>query len=411
MGYCKDFAPTWSLMSDIAVEGNNAFQAIKVELGDDKEWKDRFEVTSFPEFGVFVDGKYDRFNGKKDAGDLLHFVANRTADGILHLGNVEAVEYLHQHSNAVVVSLFDDDSVEDQTFKSCVLREENVLFVKLSASVRADYMTENKLEKPTILMLKSYDEHRYKDAFYDRSVEWLVLLIDAKNAKFPSALTAEYVEFCKGVKGATCYYIQHDEKNVYEFYVKDAKVEYPQLMVVHRTRGYHFKYYLEHTKKVGPEGWRSFVEGCLAKTIKPVLPSLPVPKMQSGPVTVAVGTTFEELVMKSEEDVVVQMYSNYCDHCTKMLKRFEKVATFFKDQKNIRFVRFDASENTIDVEQIYVKYFHSVLYVRKGKEVEVIEYPRSKKVWRTKALIAWVADQMKGKEEPVEPMEPMEEEL
>ena len=102
------------------------------------------------------------------------------------------------------------------------------------------------------------------------------------------------------MKGATCYYIQHDEKNVYEFYVKDAKVEYPQLMVVHRTRGYHFKYYLEHTKKVGPEGWRSFVEGCLAKTIKPVLPSLPVPKMQSGPVTVAVGTTFEELVMKSE---------------------------------------------------------------------------------------------------------------
>ena len=70
------------------------------------------------------------------------------------------------------------------------------------------------------------------------------------------------------------------------------------------------------------------------------------------------------------------------------------MATFFKGQKNIRFVRFDASENTIDVEQIYVgngveyeeqvKYFHSVLYVRKGKEVEVIEYPRSKKVWRTK---------------------------
>lgn len=57
-------------MSDIAVEGNNSFQAIKVELGDDKEWKDRFDVTSFPEFGVFVDGEYDRFNGKKDAGFL-----------------------------------------------------------------------------------------------------------------------------------------------------------------------------------------------------------------------------------------------------------------------------------------------------------------------------------------------------
>lgn len=34
-----------------------------------------------------------------------------------------------------------------------------------------------------------------------------------------------------------------------------------------------------------------------------------------------------------------------------------------------------------------MKYFHSVLYVRKGGEVEVIEYPRSKKVWRTKVAM------------------------
>ena len=37
-----------------------------------------------------------------------------------------------------------------------------------------------------------------------------------------------------------------------------------------------------------------------------------------------------------------------------MMKRFEKVATFFEDNENVRFVRFDASENMIDVEQIYV---------------------------------------------------------
>lgn len=56
------------------MEGNNNFQAIKVELGDDKEWKERFAVTSFPEFGVFVNGKYDRFYGKKDAGFLYEIV-------------------------------------------------------------------------------------------------------------------------------------------------------------------------------------------------------------------------------------------------------------------------------------------------------------------------------------------------
>lgn len=41
--------------------------------------------------------------------DLLHFVANHTADGLLYLGNANAVEYLHQHGNALIISLFEEN--------------------------------------------------------------------------------------------------------------------------------------------------------------------------------------------------------------------------------------------------------------------------------------------------------------
>ena len=55
-------------MSDIVYGAENDFQIVKVELGDDKEWKDRYLVNAFPDFGVFVNSTYYRFTGKKEAG-------------------------------------------------------------------------------------------------------------------------------------------------------------------------------------------------------------------------------------------------------------------------------------------------------------------------------------------------------
>ena len=47
---------------------------IKVELGDDKEYVDRYSVAVFPDFGVFVNGEYFRYNGQKLAGYTVHLL-------------------------------------------------------------------------------------------------------------------------------------------------------------------------------------------------------------------------------------------------------------------------------------------------------------------------------------------------
>ena len=61
-------------MSDIVYGADNDFQIVKVELGDDKEWKDRYLVNAFPDFGVFVNSTYYRFTGKKEAGSSLRYL-------------------------------------------------------------------------------------------------------------------------------------------------------------------------------------------------------------------------------------------------------------------------------------------------------------------------------------------------
>lgn len=63
-------------MSDIAVEAENEFKLIKVEVGDDKEWKASYGIDIVPDYGVFVNGQYNHFNGIKQAGYNSNWFAN-----------------------------------------------------------------------------------------------------------------------------------------------------------------------------------------------------------------------------------------------------------------------------------------------------------------------------------------------
>lgn len=56
---------------------------------------------------------------------------------------------------------------------------------------------------------------------------------------------------------------------------------------------------------------KDFADGKLAPSIK----SEPVPEKQDGSVTVLVATTFKELVLDNDKDVLVEFYAPWCGHC------------------------------------------------------------------------------------------------
>lgn len=56
---------------------------------------------------------------------------------------------------------------------------------------------------------------------------------------------------------------------------------------------------------------KDFVDGKLEPSIK----SEAVPASQDGPVTILVATTFKELVLDNDKDVLVEFYAPWCGHC------------------------------------------------------------------------------------------------
>ena len=159
---------------------------------------------------------------------------------------------------------------------------------------------------------------------------------------------------CQRTRGTICFYITKEEKNRYDFYTENKSLEVPAMITVRLIRGYHFKYYFPSLAHMDVDALTQYQQDILEGLLKPELLSDKPAANDLPYLTTAVATNFEELVMKSKEDVVIQFYSDVCDHCSKMLKRFEKVASVFADDSSLRFMKFSSNTNDIDVEGIHV---------------------------------------------------------
>lgn len=68
----------------------------------------------------------------------------------------------------------------------------------------------------------------------------------------------------------------------------------------------------------------AFLTKLRAGELEPYLKSEPIPE-QDGPVTVAVGKNFEDIVTNSEKDVLIEFYAPWCGHCKKLAPTFDEL--------------------------------------------------------------------------------------
>ena len=159
---------------------------------------------------------------------------------------------------------------------------------------------------------------------------------------------------CRDLSEMTCFYVEKKEKRMYSGYIANLNPDYPFLLTMYRIRGYHFKYEWPSIEDEPVESLIFFGHNILNGVVKPFTRSKRITPKDGELVREVAGSDFEREVMQSENDVVIQFYSNVCDHCKKMSKRFEKVAAALQDDPSLTFLRYSVNENDIDVEQIYV---------------------------------------------------------
>lgn len=130
----------------------------------------------------------------------------------------------------------------------------------------------------------------------------------------------------------------------------------------------------------------------LSGNLKPVLRSQPKPRRSDSPVTVVVGSTFEEIVLNSGKDVFIEFYAPWCGHCKALEPKFKKLAKKMKKKENLIIAKFDATANDAPSQfeftgfptLFYVSPDNNIMVYSGGREVDDMAAFLKKKIKQSK---------------------------
>uniref|UniRef100_A0A5B7BPT5 protein disulfide-isomerase n=1 Tax=Davidia involucrata TaxID=16924 RepID=A0A5B7BPT5_DAVIN len=103
------------------------------------------------------------------------------------------------------------------------------------------------------------------------------------------------------------------------------------------------KYLLESDPT--PSKIEEFCLGLLHGTLAPYYKSQPMPDNKEASIQTIVGKTFDDLVLSSSKNILLEVHAPWCINCETTSKQIEKLAKHFKGLDNLIFARIDASAN------------------------------------------------------------------
>jgi len=90
-----------------------------------------------------------------------------------------------------------------------------------------------------------------------------------------------------------------------------------------------------------------FISDWENEKLTPTLNSEKVPENNNGLVKIIVGENFYKVVMDESKDILVFLYSQYCNECLTSDKLFEELARKYQQRKNIEFAKIDMDNNEV----------------------------------------------------------------
>ena len=124
--------------------------------------------------------------------------------------------------------------------------------------------------------------------------------------------------------------------------------------------------------EITAEGLQSFVDRAARGEVRLHLKSAPAPATNDQPVKVIVGSTFDDLVLDSEKEVLVEFYAPWCGHCKQLAPHFEEAARLLASNANVVLAKVDSTEN--EIEGVDIQGFPTVKFYRKDKSATPLSF-------------------------------------
>lgn len=121
-----------------------------------------------------------------------------------------------------------------------------------------------------------------------------------------------------------------------------------------------------------------FLDDLESGRLEPYVKSEAVPEKNDGPVTVAVGKNFDEVVTNNGKDTLIEFYAPWCGHCKKLTPIFEELGTKMAGE-DVAIVKMDATANDVP-SQFDVRGFPSLIWLSKDDKSKSVQYQGGREV-------------------------------
>jgi len=198
-------------------------------------------------------------------------------------------------------------------------------------------------------------------------------------------LLAIVTQVAADFRGKTLFvFVPSSEERVMSFF-DFKKSDVPKGILVALGDGDMKKYGFD--KDLTADNIRAHVSAFHSGALTPTLKSEEAPADNSGPVKVVVGTTFQEIVLDIEKDVLLEFYAPWCGHCKSLTPVYEKLGSAFADTESIVIAKIDATANDVDHPAVHVQGFPTIIFFAAGNKDAPVVYEGERDFESLKAFV------------------------
>lgn len=396
-GHCKKLKPEYAKAAELMRVDDPPIVLAKVDCTEaGKETCTKYGVSGYPTLKIFRKGELSsEYNGPREAAGIVKYMRAQVGPPSKDLKTVEAFDAFLKVQEGAVVGLFTEKSALEEVFvKYAEQQREKLRFGHSSDSAvlkkakqtdaivlyRAPQLA-NKFEPDFVV----FDGKTKEDlnTFVKKNFHGLVGFRNRDSATdFKNPLIVAYynVDYVKNAKG-TNYWRNRVLKVAKEYEGKinfaiSAKDEFQ-----HELNEYGYDYVGDKPlilardeknqkfimkEEFSVENLSAFAHDLDEGALEPYVKSEPIPEKNDGPVVVAVGKNFEEVVTNADKDVLIEFYAPWCGHCKKLAPIFDELGEKLKGEA-VSIIKMDATANDVPPE-FEVRGFPTLFWIPKGKK-------------------------------------------
>ena len=410
-GHCKRLAPQYEKAAQRLKNEDPPITLAKVDATEETELAQRFGVSGYPTLKMFRKGKVFDYDGPREEHGIVDYMMKQSGPPSTELFSIKDVEKHEYFNDVTVLGVFDpNDQKPFELFMEAAhkVRDEFVVAHTFLEEARTRYGGVGvALFQPEKFLSKYEPKFHFKKDF-EKAAEVEEFLRDAfvplvgeitqetrRHYKKRPLLVAYYtVDWSFDNRVATQFWrkkileVAKDYRDI-TFAIADENMfgdELKQLglddaggdVAIGIWGDKNARYRMEEDD-LDEDTLKDFVDAFKTGELKPIIKSQPIPKKNSGPVTVVVGKTFNDIVMDPEKDVLIEFYAPWCGHCKSLEPKYKELGKKYKAENNLVIAKMDATANDA-MPGFEVEGFPTIYFAPKGETKAPQKYEGGREV-------------------------------